>query len=471
MCETDDDYARLVDATRFESYMAALSDVTFSSFAIPLAEDECTALAGAHAAFQEWLPAHSLAPPRRVSCDDPLVDSDFDGWTAWPILEGLARRLQVALVEQGLAAAPAPAPALEAGADGTSLTPLLPPLPPGAFCRLSTISPKDSAPYLPRMALHFADAQRRVQAGDFGDFGVRPAVVGSDSGGAGGGGLGRAGAAAARRAAVNARLYALNLASITACRVTNGREAVQLLAMSGRVAHQVAAALERKDFEGAGQLPPSVIVRAFCAEPRFDPALEFRCFVAHGSVTGITQYNRLIWVPALSTPRGDRDGSAPHPVSTMIERFLIHDVLPRLAAAGVADALGGCVDRGASFIADVILLPRPGGGGVDGCTEAGAGAAWTGNPAPGPVLAAASPAAADGEAAIGTATHRVWLIEINPLAEMAGTGLFGASEWAGLLNPAGRGAAAGPAFRVVEAPLPSADKLVSGPFARFVGTL
>eukprot|EP00466_Bigelowiella_natans_P005677 jgi/Bigna1/138778/aug1.46_g13486 len=87
---------------------------------------------------------------------------------------------------------------------------------------------------------------------------------------------------------LNVKLRAIYRASTYCLRVPNGVEAVRLLIESKRIREDL------KDFIEGKTDVFNVVVREFAT---FDPQMEFRAFVNNGKLTALTQYNDLCYFP------------------------------------------------------------------------------------------------------------------------------------------------------------------------------
>eukprot|EP01113_Clastostelium_recurvatum_P047356 TRINITY_DN842_c0_g1_i1.p1 TRINITY_DN842_c0_g1~~TRINITY_DN842_c0_g1_i1.p1 ORF type:complete len:398 (+),score=101.65 TRINITY_DN842_c0_g1_i1:72-1265(+) len=124
----------------------------------------------------------------------------------------------------------------------------------GAFIKISTLSPKDSAFYSSRV---YEDVNRMISSHpDMDDL-------------------------------------LIFLRAITSCMcVRSGAEAMQLLLRSQRATHELhLAELTHKTFE------MSLVAREW--DPRIKPEWEFRVFVSQGRLTSATQYNNFVFVPEM----------------------------------------------------------------------------------------------------------------------------------------------------------------------------
>jgi hypothetical protein len=269
------------------------------------------------------------------------------------------------------------------------------------FVRLSSRSPKDAALCRPGFARLFVSELSRLHVATAGashwhGAGARPNV------------------------AANARLLALHTASTAALRLTGrgaGRDAVRLLVQSGRIQDDLAQYAAGRIAAAPGAGGYNVVVREFRG---FDVAHEFRGFVHGGRLTALTQYNDLLWFPALTAPapapapsreRGESDGvgvcsadgrgGGGESVADGLAR-LIQSEFGRIADR-LPPALGSCV-------VDFVLCPRA-----------------APPPAPAVPTEACGPAMAAVAAAVvvsAAAELDVRIIELNPFAEFAGSGLF-----------------------------------------------
>eukprot|EP00698_Gefionella_okellyi_P025658 TRINITY_DN9462_c0_g1_i1.p1 TRINITY_DN9462_c0_g1~~TRINITY_DN9462_c0_g1_i1.p1 ORF type:complete len:367 (-),score=90.43 TRINITY_DN9462_c0_g1_i1:232-1332(-) len=136
---------------------------------------------------------------------------------------------------------------------------------------------------------------------------------------------------------VNARLRALYHAGTAAMRVGTGEEAVRLFILSDRIQNDMRDALAlAQQAEAAGDTRPQmqVAIREFS---RFDVTWELRAFVHRGRMTALTQYNEVVYFPLLVQMR--------ERLLPDVQQFMDTVLLPRLPTA-----LQSCV-------CDLILFP------------------------------------------------------------------------------------------------------------------
>eukprot|EP01106_Pelomyxa_sp_JSP_P015412 TRINITY_DN52_c0_g1_i15.p1 TRINITY_DN52_c0_g1~~TRINITY_DN52_c0_g1_i15.p1 ORF type:complete len:321 (-),score=71.82 TRINITY_DN52_c0_g1_i15:195-1157(-) len=161
---------------------------------------------------------------------------------------------------------------------------------------------------------------------------------------------------------LNRKLCAIYRATTFSMRVATGADAVNLLVRSDRI---------QGDLENfhRGQITEqfSVVIREFRT---FDPDLEFRGFVYKGKFTALTQYNDYTYFPKLVARKQQ--------ILELIQREYALRVLPNVKLS--------------SYVIDFVL-----------CVPSEQGYAGR----------------ADRFDNLG-----LWVVEVNPLAEFAGTGMF-----------------------------------------------
>lgn len=327
----------MMEDTFFEKYWSVLRDVSFASGFVPLARDTAVALTEAHNQAKEIDGIFSFeevgslsdaeAAEQRAACSADHIISKS------PALTALAQAIQEMAETNGWHLA-------------------------GTFIRLSSRSPKDAAIYSNGFAAAYVDALHRL-------------VSCEDSS--------LLGAADQDDLRANQRLRALYSASTAGLRLTGlvGQQAVRLLVLSQRIQDDLAQYVSGAV---ASDCPFNVVVREFRA---FDVQHEFRGFVYGRRLTALTQYNDLVWFPALADPRL---GSA--------IVALIREEFARIVAR-LPETLQACV-------VDFVL-----------CRDCDASAS---PPGTGPI-----PSAGPGADLAGL---KVYIIELNPFAEFAGSGLF-----------------------------------------------
>eukprot|EP00300_Choanocystis_sp_HF-7_P003774 c12877_g1_i1.p1 GENE.c12877_g1_i1~~c12877_g1_i1.p1 ORF type:complete len:384 (+),score=74.82 c12877_g1_i1:163-1152(+) len=167
---------------------------------------------------------------------------------------------------------------------------------------------------------------------------------------------------------LNTNLHALYRASTWCLALTSGLEACQTLIESARTADDLRA-------RGAGEIQTefNLVVREF---RHFPVELEFRGFIHQRKLTGLTQYNEFCYFPILQTIQQQLLG-------LLVAEF--ESVLPKIPLD--------------SFVVDFVLATA---------SEQSAGAALD----------------MDKRLQLPLEDYHVRLIELNPLAEFAGTGLF-----------------------------------------------
>lgn len=159
---------------------------------------------------------------------------------------------------------------------------------------------------------------------------------------------------------MNRKLHALYRASTYALKVSNGKDAVKLLVESDRIQGDLLEYVEGK----IKYL--NVVVREFRT---FDPDLEFRGFIYQGNLTALTQYNEFVYFPSLKEKK--------QVLQTLILE-LFHQLAQKIPLK--------------NYVLDFLLC-------------------------------------VDKEENYGMSENRydnlkLWIVELNPLAEFAGTGLF-----------------------------------------------
>lgn len=172
---------------------------------------------------------------------------------------------------------------------------------------------------------------------------------------------------------LNRRMHALYVASTIGLRVRSGAEAIALLASSKRVQNDLSEFI-------LGIVPElNVVVREFCY---FPVELELRAFVYAGVLTAVTQYNNYVFFPRLVAVRARLE---------QLVREFVATLGPSLTLA--------------NYVLDLVL--------VSPCFH--------------------SPFDTSGEEHLARCDFahdplEVRVIELNPLAEFAGTGLFSFTE-------------------------------------------
>jgi len=308
ICETDDDYNRLLSETSFDAYYHTIEDLTFRSTTIELSCEEASAILSEHDLYKAFMKREG---------DDLYSDMDivaeYDEWRK-PTVEHVHRHLLLTLAERIDKALPL----LNSS---------------GFFCRLATMSPKDAATnrigFVNSIRLHLEEIVKMENELNV-DF----------------------------KTEMNRRLYALYMASTSILSLSNGMQAVQLLIESGR-AHQeltkIASGVYNK-----GNMSNGLVLREF---NKFDVAMELRAFVYNRKLTGISQYNQLLYFPHLIKKRDEITKS----VSTFLSEKVLNN--PKIETP--------------NFIVDLVLT-------VDESSK----------------------------------ELKVKIVELNPLAEFAGTCLF-----------------------------------------------
>ncbi|KAH3758857.1 cell division cycle protein 123-like [Pelomyxa schiedti] len=160
----------------------------------------------------------------------------------------------------------------------------------------------------------------------------------------------------------NRQLCAIYRATTYAMKLSRAAEGIKLLVMSDRIQGDLQEYSSGRITENF-----SVVVREFRT---FDPDLEFRGFVHNGQFTALTQYNNFAFFPKLLARREE------------IVRFISEDyrnrIQPKISIP--------------SYVIDFVLcVPRE--GEYPGRTDR-------------------------------FQNLQIWVVEINPLAEFAGTGMF-----------------------------------------------
>jgi hypothetical protein len=90
----------------------------------------------------------------------------------------------------------------------------------------------------------------------------------------------------------NRKLHALYRATTVALRTNTGVDAVTLLVESKRIQEDLRRAVQKPDED----MPFKVVIREF---RQFPVELELRAFVKDGKLTALTQYNEMVFFPAL----------------------------------------------------------------------------------------------------------------------------------------------------------------------------
>lgn len=173
------------------------------------------------------------------------------------------------------------------------------------------------------------------------------------------------------RVDLNTKLRALYMAGTSAMRVSSGRDAVGLLVRSERIQGDMREALSKHEVP-----PMRIAVREFVP---FDVTFELRAFVYRGRLTAMTQYNSLVYFPELIRHE--------ECVDKHVRAFLNQHLLPLL-------------DRQSSFVVDLIPIPSAS---VHSCHTC-----------------CSSPT--DTQSCL--CSFDIKVVELNPFAEFAGSGMF-----------------------------------------------
>ncbi|KAL6048674.1 Cell division cycle protein 123 [Balamuthia mandrillaris] len=201
----------------------------------------------------------------------------------------------------------------------------------------------------------------------------------------------------------NQLLHALYRASTVALKVSNGEEGVQLLVESPRIQGDLDAYLHSQKEDETF----NVVVREW---GEFDVELEFRAFVYQNKFTALTQYNEFIFFPRMLSQKDT--------ILSVITDFLHKEVMPLMTLP--------------NYVLD-LALKYPSGEG-------------------------------EREEASTYRGFKLYVVELNPLAEFAGSGLFDwTKDWDVLLGKKPF------EFRVHESEPPHARQQIAGnwwsPFA------
>lgn len=209
----------------------------------------------------------------------------------------------------------------------------------------------------------------------------------------------------------NERLVALSYASMELLRFSDARRVLGVFVRSERCWHDMELALAQDSWN------ESLVARRWVA---MEPDMEFRCFVAGGRLTAVSQYRHLIYFPRLVALRQN--------VLHGLVDFLELRVLPRLAG----------VFPGDRYIVDLVVELV--GGQVTNIMS-------------------------DGEQG-GLSLRRWWCIEVNPFFETTDACLFSWSRERAILDGTWGANTVGwtPEFRLRERPARGALSLVYGPW-------
>ncbi|KAL0476685.1 translation initiation regulator CDC123 [Acrasis kona] len=109
---------------------------------------------------------------------------------------------------------------------------------------------------------------------------------------------------------MNRRLYALYIASTEALEINDGSEAVQLLIESGRTQQELNTAVRTNQ-------EIHCIVREFS---KFDVAHEFRCYINNEKLSAISQYNHMLYFPHLAIQKNKISEA----ISNFFEQNILH---------------------------------------------------------------------------------------------------------------------------------------------------
>jgi hypothetical protein len=364
ICKGKDDYNRLMQESFFEQYCEDLKDCSFGYSMQPLSKEQAMELSKAHASFLLKMTSSFAADNVHDSTSSKSTVHSFDS---------LRRREQVAagiadeLIEQSTV--------LQSIADCIQKTSEKHDWHrSGTFIRLSSRSPKDACLYTPG----FTDAYLKHKENITKQYSSSPSLQLDE------------------KTLANVKIRALYAASTSSLRLVGndvGVQATRLLIQSHRIQDDLQQYAEGTIGIKSNESPFNFIIREFRT---FDVQHELRGFVYNRKLTALTQYNELVYFPLYSDAKYR---------NTIVQ--LISKQFEFIVSRNFPASLNHCV------VDFVICFPTE----VDEERKQSSSSSSSSSDA--------SLFGSDLTATIQSLnTMKVYIIELNPFAEFAGSGMF-----------------------------------------------
>lgn len=212
----------------------------------------------------------------------------------------------------------------------------------------------------------------------------------------------------------NARMVAMSYASMALLRMSDAKRVIEVLCGSERIWHDMKLALSAQGADAGGADPSWAESLALREWTPLEPDMEFRCFVASGKLTAVSQYRALVHFPRL-----------------VASWECIRDAITQAFEGSLRGRLEGCFPQD-DYVLDVAVELDPAVG-------------------PGSILSS--------EPLTPETIRKVWVIEVNPFFETTDGCLFSWSTDFAVIMGQGQD---GMTWRLRETPARGCSSLVYG---------